>query len=239
MTGAATAAPTKTLRGNVIYRERMALPRGSIVTVSLLDVSLADAPSRTVASTRIQNASASPIAYAPTYDPAQITPRHSYALQARITMNDGGDERLLFINTTRHAVFGGGSDKTDIHVSRVRDGASAQTPASPHGQWLAEDILGGGVLDRIQTTLTLTADDRVSGRGGCNGYGGEAKMTGDRIRFSRMFSTQMACTGAVMNQEQKFYAALEKVRRFRVDPLRKKLFLLDARGQTLIRFSRM
>ena len=58
----ALAAP-RTLTGTVTYRERIALPPGAVVEVSLLDVSLADAPSRTIARTRITARRQVPIPY--------------------------------------------------------------------------------------------------------------------------------------------------------------------------------
>ena len=51
--GGAAAAPAS-LRGSVSYRERIALPPGATVTVRLIDVSLADAPSQTIAETTIR-----------------------------------------------------------------------------------------------------------------------------------------------------------------------------------------
>lgn len=229
-------AARRVLRGTVFYRERMALPPGAVVEVKLVDVSLADAPSRTLAETRIRARAGSPIPYVLRYDTAQLRRGHTYALQARITAAG----RLLFINTARHTVFDGGPDRTDIRVERV----SGQDPEpdrrdGPIGAWLAEDIGGGGVIDFAQTTLVIEPDGRVSGRGGCNGYGGRARIRGDNISFDRMVSTQMACAPALMNQEQAFHTALSDTVRFRLDRQRRKLFLLDARGRIVLRLSQM
>lgn len=121
-------------------------------------------------------------------------------------------------------------------------GRSAQAAGSgpfPAGKWLAEDIRGGGVIDYAQTVLEIAGDGRVSGSGGCNRIGGSATVKGDRMTFSRMISTQMACTPALMHQESRFLDALADVRRFRVDARRHKLLLRDAGGKTILRFSRM
>ena len=37
-------------------------------------------------------------------------------------------------------------------------GAAAAQPNGPVGTWLAEDIAGGGVIDRLQTTLVIAED---------------------------------------------------------------------------------
>lgn len=110
-----------------------------------------------------------------------------------------------------------------VSITLISAGANA---AGLEGRWLAEDIDGGGVIDRLQTTLEVNADGKVTGMGGCNRYAGSAKIDGDAIRFLPMGSTRMACSSAVMKQESKFHAALEKVRAWRIE--RTKLVLLDA-----------
>lgn len=112
-------------------------------------------------------------------------------------------------------------------------------PATPTGKWLAEDIDGGGVIDRLQTTLEIRDDGMVNGMGGCNRYAGSATVSSSEIKFLPLASTRMACSAAVMNQEAKFHAALEKVRGWRIDEQQRKLFLLDSGGFDLIRFSKM
>lgn len=224
------AAEARTLRGNVVYRERMLLPPGAVVSVKLLDISLADAPARTIAETLITDAKASPIPYTLRFDSAQIEPRRTYALQARIEQGD----RLLFITTTRHTVLAGSKDDGEIRVEHV---ATQTPPPSPVGRWLAEDIRGGGVIDNLQSVLEISADGSVSGSGGCNRLHGQATISGTSLAFGAIASTRMACPPAVMDQESKFLSALEMVRSFRIDPQQHKLFLLDAAGQTVLRLS--
>lgn len=232
--GTATAAPM-TLRGTVFYRERIALPRTAMVEVKLLDVSLADAPARTIAEARIAAGPRNPIGYVLRFDRSQIVPRRTYALQARITDGD----RLLFITTTRHAVFAGGRNETNIRVERVRGAPPAPARTAIVGRWLAEDIGGGGVIDRLQSVLEIAADGQVSGSGGCNRIAGRARIEGATVSFGQVASTRMACTPAAMNQEQKFLAALSEARGWRVDDLRRKLVLSDATGRPVMVLARM
>lgn len=114
--------------------------------------------------------------------------------------------------------------------------AAAASP-SPRGSWLAEDINGGGVIDRLQTTLQLGADGKVTGTGGCNRYMGTATVRGDAITLGPMAGTRMACTPAVMDQENKFHAALETVRSWHI--AQGLLFLHDESGNVVLRFSTM
>jgi putative lipoprotein len=68
---------------------------------------------------------------------------------------------------------------------------------------------------------------------------GRAVIAGDGITFGPLASTKMACVPAAMNQERKFFDALRDVRTWRVDPVRRKLMLLDANGQSIVVLARM
>ena len=146
-------AQMQQLDGHVTYRERMALPADTVTEIRLEDVSLADAPAQVIARQVIRDAVASPIPFRLTFDSTAIQPGHDYALRAQI--RDGDD--LLFTTTTHHPAFG---PSQDITVQRV-----AQSPALPlGGDWLAEDIQGGGVIDRAArgSSATISA---ASGNG--------------------------------------------------------------------------
>lgn len=110
--------------------------------------------------------------------------------------------------------------------------------ASPAGRWLVEDIQGGGVIDDLQSVLELTADGQVSGTGGCNRMSGRATIDGSAIAFGPLAATKMACAEAVMDQEAKFFAALDEARSWRVDEAQDKLILLDASGKTVLVLTR-
>jgi heat shock protein HslJ len=130
------------------------------------------------------------------------------------------------------------SSASVLLLSLLAFGAAADS-VTPSGKWLAENIDGGGVIDRLQTTLEIRDDGIVSGTGGCNRYAGSAAIDGDAIKFLPMASTRMACSAAAMRQEGKFHSTLEKVRTWRIDQAQKKLLLLDRQGFELMRFSRM
>ncbi|WP_457862470.1 YbaY family lipoprotein [Pseudomonas aeruginosa] len=98
--------------GEVFYRERIALPPSARLSVSLEDVSLADAPSVQLASQTREITSQVPLAFHLEHDPKQVKPGHSYAVSARIELNG----QLLFINTTRHSVKLDGSDPQPYRV---------------------------------------------------------------------------------------------------------------------------
>lgn len=84
-------------------------------------------------------------------------------------------------------------------------------------EWLLEDLSGSGVLDRAQTTLKFDNANRLIGSGGCNRYFAEFQQQADRLKVGTIGSTRKACSPAVMNQETKFFQALERSQRVRLD----------------------
>ena len=101
-----------TVSGKIAYRERIALPPSAQIEVRLDDVSLADAPARNLARQAFAAGGKQvPIAFTLTVDKSQLDPRHSYAVSARITGDDG---KLMFITDTRNSVAFDGSAKIDV-----------------------------------------------------------------------------------------------------------------------------
>lgn len=98
--------------GNITYRERMALPPTAQVEIQLSDVSLMDAPSKTIAQQSFTaDGRQVPFAFSLTVDQRQLDPRHSYAVSARITDASG---RLMFITDTRNSVAFDGRRAIDL-----------------------------------------------------------------------------------------------------------------------------
>ena len=91
-----------TVTGSITYRERIALPPTAQVEITLADVSLADAPARTIAQQAFTaDGRQVPFAFSLTVDQRPLDPRHSYAVSARISDASG---RLMFITDTRNSV---------------------------------------------------------------------------------------------------------------------------------------
>lgn len=88
--------------GTVSYLPRIAMPPNAILEVTLVDVSRADAPAITLASQGMVFGDRQvPIPFELVYNPDQIDPRYSYAVQARIIV----DGELRFTTTSRFAVI--------------------------------------------------------------------------------------------------------------------------------------
>ena len=71
------------------------------MTVKLLDISYADAPSMTLGEHVIEDAGSLPVKFRVRYDKSAIEDRNEYSLSARIEL----DGRLLYINDTVHPVI--------------------------------------------------------------------------------------------------------------------------------------
>lgn len=155
-------------------------------------------------------------------------------LQAGSGTGAGDFRRACWIDRTRQRTL-----ELETLVENMSGNPEASLPEGriEGGTWLAEDIQSRGVMDYLQTTLEVSGGGEVTGTGGCNNYFGEADIDGDRIRFGALGSTRMACPEAVMDQESRYFAALELVRRWRVEPTGL-LHLLDEDGVTVVRFSR-
>jgi heat shock protein HslJ len=80
--------------------------------------------------------------------------------------------------------------------------------------WQLEDLGGAGVIDNSMTTLEFTEAGRVAGRGGCNRFFGGVEIAGESIKFGQMGATRMACAEALMNQDDRYFKALESAERY-------------------------
>jgi heat shock protein HslJ len=101
--------------------------------------------------------------------------------------------------------------------------------------WRAEAIDGAPVLDGVSSTLAFDANRKVAGRAACNRYFGSFEQAGESLAIKPAGLTRMACPPAVMEQERKFLAALEMVRRGRRED--GGLVLLDGNDRARLRLS--
>ncbi len=106
--GACTSqAPTASVTGEVFYLQRMALPPQAVLSVTLQDVSLADAPAIELARQQGTVSGQVPLPFRLDYNPQQVDPHHRYSVSARIEQ----EGRLLFISTQHYSVKLDGSDQ--------------------------------------------------------------------------------------------------------------------------------
>lgn len=106
------------ITGTVSYRERIALTPQALLVVQLLDVSLADAPSVTLAEYRRENVGQVPIPFVLSYDAAKLQPGHRYAVSAQI--REGA--QLRFVTDTQYTVLANGPEVNPVALVLVSAG---------------------------------------------------------------------------------------------------------------------
>ncbi|WPN48239.1 MULTISPECIES: YbaY family lipoprotein [unclassified Pseudomonas] len=107
-----SCAPEMSLNGEVFYLQRIALPSNATLSVSLQDVSMADAPAVVLDEQKGQVKGQVPLPFHLSYDPARVKPGHRYSVSARIEV----DGKLIFITTEHHAVQLDGKDPQPLKV---------------------------------------------------------------------------------------------------------------------------
>jgi heat shock protein HslJ len=94
--------------------------------------------------------------------------------------------------------------------------------ARVEGTWRLEEldgrpVVGGGGMDAPYLRID-GAEGRATGSTGCNSFGGEVGIAGDRIDFGVLAMTRRACVDeGMMDQERRFTAALEAADRYRTE----------------------
>jgi putative lipoprotein len=105
-------SPKASLDGEVFYLQRIALPPTATLSVSLQDVSLADAPAVVLDEQRGPVKGQVPLPFHLSYDPTQVKPGHRYSVSARIEV----DGKLVFISTEHHGVQLDGNDPQPLKI---------------------------------------------------------------------------------------------------------------------------
>ncbi|TPK61800.1 META domain-containing protein [Mesorhizobium sp. B2-4-15] len=223
-------AAEKAVRGEVVYRERIALPPSAVLSVQLADVSLADAPARIIGEQKIKPAGQVPISFEIKFDPSVIRSQMTYALQARITV----DGRLMFISDVRHQLDPLTDAPQTIMLKMVAP--SGEPAASVFDQlWVVDYVDGVGAITAPQVTFKVSEAGKAGGSGPCNNYFATAKVDGQAIAISGIGSTYKACAPEVMAEEKALFDALAKAASYRVDA--GKLAIADKDGREILRFS--
>ena len=89
-------------------------------------------------------------------------------------------------------------------------GTQLQPLQSYQVEWIGERPL----IDRSMLTLTLGDNNQASGLAGCNNWMAEYQLSGDRLSLDKIATTRKLCAPALMEQEQRFLAALATVQRW-------------------------
>jgi putative lipoprotein len=228
----AAAADKLMVAGKVHYRERLLLPAGTTLTVSLVDLANPEHPIVSVDAVTADRAR-SPLDFSLNLAEGVLREGRDYGVTAEIVT--AGD-RLWFKSALPVAL-----DPVALDVPvEILVVAAGQKPAPEAAIAKLYDmkleviaLSGAKLVDGLYPTLMLSADLRASGSSGCNNWFAQATLDGDAISFSPAAATRKACPApGLAAQETVFFAALENVTRWQMRG--QQMQLLDAKGDELI-----
>jgi heat shock protein HslJ len=78
------------------------------------------------------------------------------------------------------------------------------------GSWTVEFIGERPVIGRSPAFIQFTEDDKAGGNSSCNRFTSSYTLSGTQLSFAQAASTRMACPEPLMEQEQRFLAALAR-----------------------------
>lgn len=216
------------ISGEAFYRERIAVPPEVQFEVFLEDVSLADAPAKIIGRQQTSNAGQPPYKFDIDYLPSAILAGHRYNLRARLTLNG----ELLFTTDQTNPVFAAGQEnQTKLLMQRVTnpeidaalspDTSTADTTVTSelmNTYWKLITLNGTQVTvseNQSEPHLVFNTDSRVAGSDGCNRIMGSYTQDGNKLSFTQMASTMMACLNG-NEQAQIFSTTLAEVAGFHI-----------------------
>jgi uncharacterized lipoprotein YbaY len=107
----------KVITGKVTHTGQNNIDKNFKVHVELRDVSLMDTASKVIGSTVVSDAKTFPVSYKVSYNPSDIKPGHTYAMQARIT---GPGDKLQYTNDVHTPAELKGTTSPVIDIAVIR-----------------------------------------------------------------------------------------------------------------------
>lgn len=112
------------------------------------------------------------------------------------------------------------------------------------GKWTVVALNNGkggvaGALSGAAPVLEFGDDGTVAGLGGCNRFSASYHIVGRSLQISAVAATRKACPHEIMEQENRFFELLPRVRTVEHGPSRSgdRLTMYDEEGRTLIQLA--
>lgn len=117
-------------------------------------------------------------------------------------------------------------DLATVHIETVKNQPItppifiAQTQNLEGKTW---KLVRWGNRDNLKSPLAsgdITAQfsqGRIGGSGGCNRYNGSYTAKGNQLKFGAVAATKMACFRELMDQESKFFVALDGAKSYKIN----------------------
>ncbi len=227
----------KSINVSVAYRERIMLPPGAELKLTLADAAKMDVAAEEISSLIVPLEGGPPYDLTLDYDPGKLNKKGRYVLRATIRK----DEKLIFTSTESIEAFKN-QDGSPVEIMvRSLDSKSASLA---QGKIPLEDTywklvsmndkdvkVGDG--DRDLYIQFLYDEKRVSGYAGCNNFSGGYEIEGVNLKFGMMMSTKKMCVETI-DQEQEYLLMLSKTESYSIEE--DKLLFRNSEGQVLAEF---
>ncbi len=139
--------------GTVWIRNRMAVPANGVLTVTLADASMADAPSKVLSQIAVRtHGKQPPYSFVLPFKPADIQPNARILLSAAITVND----KLMYVTDTVQPVINGGGTKADLNL------VAAQQTAVPVQNYGAATTVPSTSPTQVNTSSAVPAPTQMN-----------------------------------------------------------------------------
>ncbi|HRP78011.1 MAG TPA: META domain-containing protein [Aquamicrobium sp.] len=231
--------PMLTIRGELTYLQRIALPGDAVATVELKPAGAADDASATAGTRIALDGRQVPVAFSLEVPRAHLDAGTAYVLHGAIEVDS--QPRWLSgpveVDTAAASV-----DVGTIRLSQQQgepatadEDDEAPSAEAIEGEWRIEDVGGETVTGDFPASIAF-ADGAFSGRL-CNSYRGPYTLDGAAISFGNAAATLMACPEPQSRLQGALFAAFPQAKSWRVGE-DGKLLVLDGDGKTLIRARR-
>lgn len=224
--------PMLTIKGELTYRQRIALPGNAVAIVELKPDDAPDGASVTAEARIALGGRQVPVAFALDVPRAHLDAGKTYLLRGAIQ----ADSELRWLS---------GPVSIDTGARSVDVGTLMLSPyeAPPPfgidgkaligGEWRIEEVGGKQVEGDIAATIGFDEDGAYFGRL-CNSYRGAYTLDGASIAFGNAAATLMACPEPQATHERALFQAFEQARSWRTAPDGKTLTVRDGDGKVLI-----
>lgn len=210
----------KSLDISVYYRERIMLPHGSELTVSLADVSKMDVAAEFISSYTEVLEGAPPFEISLNYDSKKLNKKGRYVVRAVIKNN----KQLLFTSTEHIEAFENSNDnRIEVMVRSIEKGPAKLSQGNvplENTYWklisLNDNPVNIGSDEKALYIQFLDEESRVAGYSGCNNYAGGYELQKDSLSFGMMMSTKKMCV-ETMDLEQEYLLMLSNTIEYSIE----------------------
>ena len=196
------------------YWERITLPPGAELVISLNDVSSAEGLAKKISTQRYSIVGV-PKTVVLGYDPQIIRGEGRYAIEAALWSSDG---RLLFQSEARVGILAGDdSGSVEVLLRPFDEGdENSRGIGSIFGvQWIVTEVDGEPRSEVEPAVMVINADLSFSIFGGCNRFMGKLSLAEGELGFPETLAgTLMACPNEVEALERRLLEALHRSERY-------------------------